>query len=37
MVGMMALRIKASFIESWPTIAVNGKEWRSSVMLTSPD
>ena len=24
MVGTMALRIRASFIDSWPTIAVNG-------------
>src|SRR5882762_8050486 len=34
MVGTTALRIRASFIDSWPTIAVKGKLWRSSVMLT---
>src|SRR6266851_153860 len=33
-VGTMALRINASFIDSWPTIAVKGKLWRSSFMLT---
>src|SRR5438874_4915846 len=31
MVGTIAFRIRASFIESWPTIAVNGKECRSRV------
>src|SRR6266566_6821684 len=34
MVGTTALRIRASFMDSWPTIAVKGKLWRSSVMLT---
>src|SRR4029077_14045403 len=29
MVGTTAFRIRASFIESWPTIAVKGKTWRS--------
>jgi hypothetical protein len=32
-VGTMALRIRASFMDSWPTIAVKGKLWRSSVTL----
>src|SRR5437899_697749 len=35
-VGTTALRIRASFIDSWPTIAVKGNEWRSSVTLTEP-
>jgi hypothetical protein len=31
------LRIRASFMDSWPTIAVKGKLCRSSVMLTRSD
>ena len=33
-VGTIAFRIRASFIDSWPTIAVKGNECRSRVTLT---
>src|ERR1700694_187116 len=33
-VGTIAFKIRASFIDSWPTIAVKGKLCRSSVTLT---
>src|SRR5205823_4437383 len=35
-VGTMAFRIRASFIDSWPTMAVKGYECRSRVRLTEP-
>src|SRR3977135_2294873 len=36
-VGTTALRIRASFIDSCPTIPVKGKTWRSSTMLTASE
>jgi hypothetical protein len=33
-VGTIALRMSASFIDSCPTMAVKGNEWRSRVIPT---